>query len=176
MKINKKIVLTIIALILTSIVAMAATGVVKLSKSPGFSATFGNFVEGGADKVINSGEGSGQIINVSFYLPVDSYVYVSSSGGIEFLCGTGACAGTGRIWISMDGTGRADWDYNKFSSNDEPGWAGFSTSTMYKLKKGYHTAYVNGESDKKFWGNANIVVIATQKGTFSGSSWYISSP
>lgn len=167
---TKTIGIAIGILIVFSIVTAAATGyanIVKTTKSPGYSAMFGNFAEIGADW--NPGNPA-QIVNVSFYLPVNAYVYVTSSGETSFICGTSGCPGTAQMWIAIDDKDkRADWDTYKFQDS-------FSISSMYKLKKGYHTAYLMGQprDDANFgYTSANIVAIATQKGTIGGNSWFV---
>lgn len=173
---NKKIVNVGVAigiLVIASIVAMAASnypGIVKTSKSPEYGAMFGNFVEIGADW---NPSYPAEIANVSFYLPVDAYVYVSSFGDMSLVCGDVQCPESerARMWTVVDNKDkRADWDYYKFDQG------AFSLSSFHKLKKGYHTAYLMGEpvnNAKLGYMSANIVAIATKKGTIDGSGWFI---
>lgn len=167
---NIKIGISILIFLMMAIITMAivdVAGIVKTNRLPGYNAMFGNFVAGSSDRNIKA-DTVGEIINVSFYLPVDSFVFVSSSGGLAFNCGESACQNAvAHLWITIDDQGRADWDDNKYPDSEGSGWAGYSISKMYKLKKGYHTASLYGNSDNEFWSNANIVAIATQKGSFS---------
>ena len=163
-------------LVLLSIVAMAAidyTGVVRTTRAPGYSATFGNFVELGVDDVEWMPYEQPEIVNVSFYLPVDAYIHVSSFGDLTCVSATCSESTTANLWITMDRKDvKADWDgYHIFHKGS------FSLSSMYKLKKGYHTAYVlinDGDNLDLNYMSANIVVTATQKGTIGRNSWFFS--
>jgi hypothetical protein len=170
-----------------SIVAIAGTGCAdsdKASHSPGYSAMFGNFVEIGADW--DPGPGNAEIAHVSFHLPVDAYVYVSSSGEVTFVSKEVSSSGavnlvragpsssaSANLWIAMDDKSRvADWDTTRRFHD-----SGFSVSSMYKLKKGPHTAYLMGcpcgSSYNLGYMDASIVVIATQNGTIGKNSCFV---
>jgi hypothetical protein len=158
----------VIASALVAIAYMLYAGRATSSMSSPYSAMFGNFVEIGADW--NPGPGKAEITNVSFTLPVDAYVYVASSGEVTFASGGKSSSGSASVWIAVDEKSRtADWDTYRFHEG------GFSVSSIYKLKKGSHTAYVMGLPRENSFGylSANIVVIAAENGTIGKNSWFI---
>jgi len=129
---------------------------------------FSNFAEIGADW---SPPNPAEVVKVRFHLPVDAYVYISSSGEVTFSSNSMSCSGIAAFWIAVDDKTRmADWDNYKFREG------GFSVSTFYRLKKGPHTAYLVGrpcDASYKFgYMSANIVVIATQQGAIGNNSWF----
>jgi len=155
-----------------SVVAFAAarcTGPKNDTRVPDYNAMFSNFAEIGADW---NPTYPAEIVKVSFHLPVDAYVYISTSGEVTFSSGSTSCSGLATLWIRVDEkTGRADWDTYRFHEG------GFSVSSFYRLKKGDHTAYLLGRpyatSYKLAYMSANIVVIATQQGSIGRNSWFI---
>ncbi len=129
---------------------------------------FGNFAERGADW--NPGNPA-EIVKVSFFLPVDAYVFLMGSGEVTFVRGTAGSPGVAEFWIAVDNKGRrADWDMYKFHEGS------FAVSCMYKLKKGPHTAYLLGQPHNGGYNfgymSANLTAIATQEGGWSGNSWF----
>jgi hypothetical protein len=159
-------------LIAASVVALAAagcTGPKNDAKAPDYHAMFSNFAEIGADW---NPAYPAEIVKVSFHLPVDAYVYISSSGEVTFSSGGKSCPGLATLWIVVDDKTRvADWDTYRFREG------GFSVSSAYRLRKGDHTAYLLGRphetSYKLAYMSANIVAIATQQGSIGENSWFI---
>lgn len=84
-----------------------------------------------------------EITNYTFYLPVDSYVYVESSGSIENFYDYAA------IDLGVDSNAYGDTtnyrgygEYPVGSSYTRQ--SGFQVSDVYHLTKGYHTIYLDG--------------------------------
>lgn len=128
----------------------------------GWSAMFGNFVE---YVNIDSDDYYGEVLNVSFYLPVDSYLYVSSSG-VLFTNLPLDYRPMINVWV--DSITTPDWGSHRFSDGSS-----FSISDIFKLKKGYHTAYLILQKPSIGYvdlSGTNIVVMATQKG--GGKGWH----
>ncbi len=143
-------------------------GVPKTAPSSGYAAMFGNFVERGADW---NPRNPAEIVGVSFSLPVDAYVSITGSGEVTFVRDMKNSPGLAQFWIVVDDKGRrADWDTYKFHEG------AFSVSSMYKLKKGRHTAFLLGspQADNYNFGymSAHITAMATQEGELKSNGWF----
>ena len=151
-----------------AIAVAGGAGVAKTTSSSGYAAVFGNFAERGADWNPRT---PAEIVSVSFSLPVDAYVYITSSGQVTFVRDKVASPGMAQFWIAMDDKGRrADWDTYRFHEG------AFSLSSMYKLKQGRHTASLMGSPHAGNYNfgymDAHIIAIATQEGALGGSTWF----
>jgi len=91
----------------------------------------------------------GEITNITFYLPVDAYVYATATGRIMGI------SSSAQIAIISEPL-MPDWD-TEFSSD-----SAFSISTGLKLAAGYHTIYVMGglEPNTSIYGLVTTVIVS----------------
>jgi hypothetical protein len=152
--------------ILLATIAIAATQntngkTISSTKVP-YSAIFGTIDRDG--KEFDNGS-FGEISNVSFNLPVDANVYVTSSGLMYGETGT-----VTNLYFKIDGWA-GDWESNPF--NRSPYYSPFEISQLYpKMKAGKHTISVwcnNFEEDTTIY-NLIITVIANQNGKITEKS------
>ncbi len=127
-----------------------------------YSAIFGTIDRDGKEFAKGS---FGEISNVSFNLPVDANVYVTSSGLMS-----GEKATNTNLYFRIDGWA-GDWEFNWFHRT--PGYSPFEISQLYpKMKAGKHTISVwsnNFEEDTTIY-NLIITVIVNQNGKITEKS------
>jgi hypothetical protein len=138
-----------------------AENAISSTKVP-YSAIFGTIDRDG--KKFPSGS-YGEISNVSFKLPVDANVYVTSSGLMH-----GENATDTNLYFKIDGWA-PDWEFNWFHRS--PYYSPFEISQLYpKMKAGKHTISVwsdNFDEDTTFY-NLIITVIVNQNGKITEKS------
>ncbi len=127
-----------------------------------YSAIFGTIDRDGKEFAKGS---FGEISNVSFNLPVDANVYVTSSGLMH-----GEKSTDTNLYFKIDGWA-GDWESNPFHRS--PYFTPFEISQLYpKMKAGKHTISVwcdNFEEDTTI-SNLIITVIANQNGKITEKS------